>query len=66
MSRNRLALSIRLAKLIHRLQREHVRPTVPQLASWLGVHERTIHRDIATLSAAHIPMPPTVDQVEAL
>lgn len=64
MSRHRGRQTLRLIRLMALLERKSVRPTVPTLAREIGVCERTIKRYLATLTEAHYPMPPSVDQVE--
>lgn len=66
MGQRRIVLAARIARLVTRLNGCRVRPTAERLADELGVSVRTIKRDIAALNEAHVPMPPTVDQVEGL
>ena len=48
-----------------RLMEGDVRPSAREIADHLGVCERSAKRWIAAANEAHVPMPPTVDQLEA-
>lgn len=59
----RQAVMVRALRLVSLMQGRSVRPTATQIARALGISERSAKRWLAACNEAHLPMPPSVDQV---
>jgi predicted DNA-binding transcriptional regulator YafY len=56
--RRRASTIVRVLRLWRMLEGRRSRPPVVVLAQDLGVHPRTVKRDLVALEEAHYPVPP--------